>query len=171
MNLASSSISAASPKATRSIASSRCSEQRQVAAALVSAGGSTIYGLGAPPGRKGWDVTIQDPIDSRKTALTVTLKDRAALRLRQLGEIVRVRRREVFAHHGPAQRPAGAGRAERRGAHEHRDRGRCARQRVLRDGPGAQPGVSEDAVRARKRSSSCRTRRAAWKIVRLTGRR
>jgi FAD:protein FMN transferase len=51
--------------------------QRQVAAALVSAGGSTIYGLGAPPGRSGWDVTIQDPIDSRKAAMTVVLKDRA----------------------------------------------------------------------------------------------
>jgi thiamine biosynthesis lipoprotein len=52
-------------------------KQRQIASALVSSGGSTIYGLGAPPGRRGWDVTIQDPIDSRKTALTVTLKDRA----------------------------------------------------------------------------------------------
>ena len=51
--------------------------QRQIAAALVSAGGSTIYGLGAPPGHDGWDVTIEDPIDSRKAALTVTLKDRA----------------------------------------------------------------------------------------------
>ena len=50
---------------------------RQIAAALVSAGGSTIYGLGAPPGRNGWDVVLQDPVDSRKTALTVTLKDRA----------------------------------------------------------------------------------------------
>lgn len=51
--------------------------QRHITAALVSAGGSTIYGLGAPPGRHGWDVTIQDPVDSRKTALTVRLKDRA----------------------------------------------------------------------------------------------
>jgi FAD:protein FMN transferase len=50
---------------------------RRIAAGLVSAGGSTIYGLGAPPGRKGWDVAIQDPVDSRKTALTVALKDRA----------------------------------------------------------------------------------------------
>jgi thiamine biosynthesis lipoprotein len=55
----------------------RLLRQRQIAAALVSAGGSTIYGLGAPPGREGWDVMIQDPVDSRKTALTVTLKDRA----------------------------------------------------------------------------------------------
>jgi thiamine biosynthesis lipoprotein len=51
--------------------------QRQIAAALISAGGSTIYGLGAPPGRAGWDVVIQDPIDPRTTALTVHLKDRA----------------------------------------------------------------------------------------------
>ena len=51
--------------------------ERQIAAALVSSGGSTIYGLGAPPGRNGWDVMLQDPVDSRKTALTVTLKDRA----------------------------------------------------------------------------------------------
>jgi thiamine biosynthesis lipoprotein len=50
---------------------------RQIAAALVSSGGSTIYGLGAPPGRNGWDVMLQDPLDSRKTARTVTLKDRA----------------------------------------------------------------------------------------------
>jgi len=51
--------------------------RRQIAAALVSAGGSTIYGLGAPPGRDGWDVMIQDPIDPRRVALTVQLKDRA----------------------------------------------------------------------------------------------
>lgn len=46
-----------------------------VAAALVSAGGSTIYGLGSPPGRRGWDVALRDPIDSRKVALTVRLRD------------------------------------------------------------------------------------------------
>jgi thiamine biosynthesis lipoprotein len=51
--------------------------QRRIAAALISAGGSTIYGLGAPPGRNGWTVAIQDPIDSRKSAFAVTLRDRA----------------------------------------------------------------------------------------------
>jgi len=55
----------------------RVLQQRHVSAALVSSGGSTIYGFGAPPGKAGWDVTIQDPVDARKTALTVTLKDRA----------------------------------------------------------------------------------------------
>jgi thiamine biosynthesis lipoprotein len=48
-----------------------------VGAALVSAGGSTIYGAGAPPGETGWEVILQDPIDARKTALTLRLNDRA----------------------------------------------------------------------------------------------
>ena len=51
--------------------------RRQIASALISAGGSSVYGLDAPPGREGWDVAIQDPIDPRKVALTVRLKDRA----------------------------------------------------------------------------------------------
>jgi FAD:protein FMN transferase len=51
--------------------------RRHVAAALVSAGGSTIYGLAAPPGADGWEVELQDPMDARKSALTITLKDRA----------------------------------------------------------------------------------------------
>jgi FAD:protein FMN transferase len=52
-------------------------KQRQIAAALVSAGGSTIYALGAPPRRDGWPVTIQDPLDARRAALTLELRDRA----------------------------------------------------------------------------------------------
>jgi len=50
---------------------------RGVDAALVSAGGSTIYGLGAPRGRDGWHVEIQDPTDARKVAREVTLKNRS----------------------------------------------------------------------------------------------
>ena len=49
---------------------------RQVAAALVSAGGSTVFGLGAPPGHAAWEVGVQDPVDPDATALTVRLKDR-----------------------------------------------------------------------------------------------
>lgn len=48
-----------------------------VSAALVSAGGSTIYGLGTPPDRHGWTVAVQDPVDSRKVARDVELRDRA----------------------------------------------------------------------------------------------
>lgn len=52
-------------------------KQHHAAAALVSAGGSTIFGMGAPPGQTAWEVGIEDPIDSRRIALTVSLKDRA----------------------------------------------------------------------------------------------
>ncbi len=45
--------------------------------ALISAGGSSVYGLGAPPGQRAWPVTIQDPLDSRRMALTVRLHDQA----------------------------------------------------------------------------------------------
>jgi FAD:protein FMN transferase len=48
-----------------------------VTAALVSAGGSTVFGLGSPPDRRGWDVAVQDPIDASRTAMRVTLEDRA----------------------------------------------------------------------------------------------
>jgi thiamine biosynthesis lipoprotein len=52
-------------------------KRRGISAALISAGGSSIYGLGAPPGREGWDVEVQDPVDPRRAALTVRLRDRA----------------------------------------------------------------------------------------------
>ena len=51
--------------------------QRGVASALVNLGGSSVYGLGAPPGREAWEIGIQDPTDPARTALTVPLRDRA----------------------------------------------------------------------------------------------
>jgi len=51
--------------------------RRGIASALVNLGGSSVYGLGAPPGRKAWEIGIQDPTDPAKTALTVPLRDRA----------------------------------------------------------------------------------------------
>jgi thiamine biosynthesis lipoprotein len=50
---------------------------RGITAALVSAGGSTVYALGTAPGALAWDVAVQDPLDRRKVALTLPLKDRA----------------------------------------------------------------------------------------------
>jgi FAD:protein FMN transferase len=55
----------------------RLLREHHVSAALVDAGGSTIDGMGAPPGQEGWDVAIQDPLDPAKVARTVRLKDRA----------------------------------------------------------------------------------------------
>ena len=52
-------------------------KQHGISRALVSACGSTIYGLGAPPGETAWSVKLRDPVSSQKTAMTVRLKDRA----------------------------------------------------------------------------------------------
>jgi thiamine biosynthesis lipoprotein len=46
-----------------------------IAVALVSASGSSIYALGAPPGETGWKVRIRDPKDEAKTVTEVTLKN------------------------------------------------------------------------------------------------
>jgi thiamine biosynthesis lipoprotein len=50
---------------------------RGVGSALVNLGGSSVYGLGAPPGKKAWEIGIRDPTDPAKTAVTVPLRDRA----------------------------------------------------------------------------------------------
>jgi thiamine biosynthesis lipoprotein len=50
-------------------------KQYGIHTALVSASGSSIYGLGAPPGEKGWRVQIRDPKDAYKSVAEVYLKD------------------------------------------------------------------------------------------------
>jgi thiamine biosynthesis lipoprotein len=52
-------------------------KQQGVGSAFVSAGGSTIYGLGSPPNSDGWEAQIQDPVDHKKTAVTVRLKNQS----------------------------------------------------------------------------------------------
>ena len=46
-----------------------------ITAALISASGSSMYALGAPPGEPGWKVKIRDPKDDANTVAEVTLKD------------------------------------------------------------------------------------------------
>jgi thiamine biosynthesis lipoprotein len=46
-----------------------------IAVALVSASGSSIYALGAPPGEAGWKIRIRDPKNEEKTVTEVTLKN------------------------------------------------------------------------------------------------
>ena len=43
--------------------------------ALVSSGTSSIYALGAPPGQKGWEISICHPLDRRKQACSFQLRD------------------------------------------------------------------------------------------------
>ncbi|HEV2663277.1 MAG TPA: FAD:protein FMN transferase [Blastocatellia bacterium] len=52
-------------------------KQCGVTSALVSAGGSTIYALGAPPGKPAWEIEVQDPAERDRIATRVRLKDRA----------------------------------------------------------------------------------------------
>ncbi|MCS7314467.1 MAG: FAD:protein FMN transferase [Bryobacterales bacterium] len=47
-----------------------------IRAALISASGSSIYGLGAPPGNpEGWEIRIRHPRDETQTIETLHLKD------------------------------------------------------------------------------------------------
>jgi thiamine biosynthesis lipoprotein len=51
-------------------------EENGVTSGLVSGGGSSIYGIGAPPDdARGWYVRIRDPKDQRKTAAEIYLKN------------------------------------------------------------------------------------------------
>jgi thiamine biosynthesis lipoprotein len=50
-------------------------KQYGIRTALVSASGSSIYGLGAPPGEKGWRVQIRDPKNESQSVAEVYLKD------------------------------------------------------------------------------------------------
>ena len=51
--------------------------RRGIRSALVNLGGSSVYGLGAPPGTEAWEIGIQDPTDPGRTAASVRLRDRA----------------------------------------------------------------------------------------------
>ena len=46
-----------------------------ITSGLVSASGSSIRGIGAPPGEAGWKIKIRDPKDASKTAAEVVLHD------------------------------------------------------------------------------------------------
>lgn len=51
-------------------------KKKGVKAALVAGSGSSIYGLGAPPGKpQGWSVEIKNPWDSTKTSAEIFLKN------------------------------------------------------------------------------------------------
>jgi FAD:protein FMN transferase len=46
-----------------------------VARALISSGSSSIYALGASPGEQGWEISIRHPLDSRKPARILRLRN------------------------------------------------------------------------------------------------
>ena len=46
-----------------------------VSSALVSSGTSTLYALGAPPGERGWKITVRDPYEAKKVGDVVYLNN------------------------------------------------------------------------------------------------
>jgi len=48
-----------------------------VTAALISSGSSSLYAIGAPPGKAGWPVRVPDPLDRTRTLSTILLKDQS----------------------------------------------------------------------------------------------
>lgn len=48
-----------------------------VRGALLSSGSSSVYALGAPPGREGWPVRVPDPADRTRVLSVVVLKDQS----------------------------------------------------------------------------------------------
>jgi thiamine biosynthesis lipoprotein len=46
-----------------------------VTRALVSSGTSSLYALGAPPGARGWSISLRDPYDTERAANIVYLKN------------------------------------------------------------------------------------------------
>ena len=52
-------------------------KQEGIQSALVTAGGSSIYAIGTPPGKAGWEVVIRHPKDRNIVVAKVTLKDQS----------------------------------------------------------------------------------------------
>jgi thiamine biosynthesis lipoprotein len=46
-----------------------------IIAAMISAGSSTVYALGAPPHKKGWRIVVPGPLPSKATLSVITLRD------------------------------------------------------------------------------------------------
>jgi FAD:protein FMN transferase len=46
-----------------------------IAAAMLSAGSSTVYALGAPPHQAGWRIVVPGPLPSKRTLSVITLRD------------------------------------------------------------------------------------------------
>ena len=52
-------------------------KQEGIISALITAGGSSIYAIGTPPGETGWKVVIRHPKDSARSVSEVRLKDQS----------------------------------------------------------------------------------------------
>jgi thiamine biosynthesis lipoprotein len=73
-------------------------KERGVQSGLITAGGSTIYGIGAPPNEpRGWDVTIRNPKEPEKSVEEVHLKDESMSTSGNYEKFFRIRGK-VYSH-------------------------------------------------------------------------
>jgi len=141
-------------------------KERQITAALVSSAAAPSMGSGPPAERLGRDAPGSDRFSENSAHRHP--EGPGPLRRRALGKIVRVRRRTVFAHHGPAHRLAGARRAERRSAHEQRNRGDALDDAFFVMGPERSRAYLKTLPRTE--ALFFLPEASGWKLVKLTGR-
>ena len=85
-------------------------KQAGVRIALVSASGSSIYGLGAPPDEpQGWPITIRTPRDPSADSNARRPREHVAFHVWQLREVLLGGRPNVLPHRRPADRLPRAG--------------------------------------------------------------
>jgi thiamine biosynthesis lipoprotein len=72
-------------------------KRRGIKCALISAAGSSIYALGAPPGQEGWQVKIRDPNRAGDDVGDLLLKDESLSTSGRLGKSFRANGR-VYGH-------------------------------------------------------------------------
>ena len=72
-------------------------KQEGINSALITAGGSSIYAIGAPPGKPGWDVVIRHPRDRNIAVATLALKDQSMSTSGNYEKFFRVGRR-IYSH-------------------------------------------------------------------------
>ena len=124
---------------------------RGVTSAFVSAGGSSIYGLGAPPDSPdGWPVIIRHPRSSSGVAAKLLLKDSSLSTSGSYEKFFRAGGRDVLPHHGPAHRLPSEWHVVSVGRRTPDGRQRGVDEGVLHQ----RPGVGGDVVAPRARASS-----------------
>ena len=116
-----------------------------VRVALVSASGSSIYGMGAPPeDPKGWPITIRAPRDPDAVAAHGLPRGHVSFHVRQLRKVLLGQRANVLAHRGSADGLSRAGHVRRLRGFATNDRQRGVDEAVLHQRPrldvGAQAG-------------------------------
>ena len=126
------SIPAESERVMRSIGWSAILRENGIRSGLITAGSSSIYGIGAPPTEsKGWRVAIKHPKDPGQSVEEVFLKDMSMSTSGNYEKFFRVGRKGLQPYHGPTHWLSGAGHAAGFGRNPENTRQRSVDQAIL----------------------------------------